>query len=86
MMPDWLDEASELLTWLTIASILLGAASYLTRLYLRWLRSMIRDEVASHTALIQPTSNGGRSLPDVARKLDAVITHLGIDLEQGKHE
>ena len=77
-MPGWIDEAGELLTWLTIASILIGGLAALTRLYLRWLRQVIRDEVATHTALIQPTSNGGRSLPDVARKLDMVIDHLGI--------
>jgi hypothetical protein len=75
-MPDWLNEASELLTWLTIASILLGGLAFLIRRYTRWLRDVIRDEIATHTSLIQPTSNGGKSLPDVAAKVDRILKHL----------
>lgn len=77
-MPDWLNEASELLTWLTIASIAVGALAYLGRRYMRWLKDVIRDEIASHTSLIQPTSNGGKSLPDIARRLDLVMLKLDI--------
>lgn len=78
-MPPYLDEASELLTWLTILSIICGALAVLARFYTRWLRDLIRDEISTHTALIQPTSNGGKSLPDVAAKLDKVLNHLGLD-------
>ena len=77
-MPDWLNEASELLTWLTIASIIFGAIAFLIRKYTRWLRDVIRDEIVSHTQLIQPTSNGGKSLPDIARRLDLVMAKLDI--------
>ena len=77
-MPTWLDEASELLTWLTITSIVLGALAVLGRYYMKWLRSVIRDEVASHTSLIQPTSNGGKSLPDIAAKVDRIMAKLDI--------
>ena len=80
-MPEWLNEASELLTWLTIASILLGALAFVARQYTRWLRDVIREEIASHTALIQPTSNGGKSLPDIAKRLDLVMRKLEITEE-----
>lgn len=80
-MPDWLNEATELLTWLTIASIFTGALAVLARWYVRWLRTVIRDEVADRTSLIQPTSNGGKSLPDVAHKVDRILAHLGIEEE-----
>ena len=81
-MPEWLNEASELLTWLTIASIITGAVAFLIRKYMRWLRDVIRDEIAAHTSLIQPTSNGGKSLPDNAKRLDLVMDKLGITEEK----
>lgn len=80
-MPTWLDEASELLTWLSILTIICGAIAFLVRKYMRWLRDLIRDEIASHTSLIQPTSNGGKSLPDIARRLDLVMAKLDITEE-----
>jgi len=80
-MPTWLDEAPELLTWLTIASIILGGVAFTIRQYTRWLRDVIRDEISNHTSLIQPTSNGGKSLPDIARRLDLVMAKLDIQEE-----
>ena len=80
-MPTWLDEAPELLTWLTIASIILGGVAVIGRQFTRWLRDVIRDEIANHTSLIQPTSNGGKSLPDIARRLDLVMAKLDIQEE-----
>lgn len=80
-MPEWLNEASELLTWLTIASIVFGGIAFIVRKYTRWLRDVIREEIASHTSLIQPTSNGGKSLPDIAKRLDLVMDKLGITEE-----
>ena len=78
-MPTWLDEASELLTWLTITSIVVGAIAFLARKYLHWLRDLIRDEIAAHTSLIQPTSNGGKSLPDIAAKVDRILVRLEME-------
>ena len=83
-MPAWLDEAPELLTWLTIASIIFGGVAFTIRQYTRWLRDVIRDEIANHTALIQPTSNGGKSLPDIARRLDLVMAKLDITEDDHK--
>lgn len=78
-MPTWLDEASELLTWLTITSIVVGAIAFLARKYMKWLRDVIRDEIATHTSLIQPTSNGGKSLPDIAAKVDRILVRLEME-------
>lgn len=78
-MPDWLNEASELLTWLTITSILVGALAVVGRWTAKYLRRVVREEVENYTALIQPTSNGGSSLPDVNKKLAKVLAHLGIE-------
>lgn len=83
-MPDWLNEASELLTWLTIASLIFGGLAVVVRQYTRWLRDVIRDEIATHTSLIQPTSNGGKSLPDIARRLDLVMAKLEITEDEHK--
>ena len=80
-MPAFLDEASELLTWLTILSIVLGGLAFLVRWYTKWLRGVIRDEITEHTFLISPNANGGLSLPDVSRKLDRVMKHLQIEDE-----
>jgi len=78
-MPTWLDEASELLTWLTITSIIVGAIAFLARKYMQWLRDLIREEIQSHTSLIQPTSNGGKSLPDIAAKVDRILVRLEME-------
>ena len=78
-MPIWLDEASELLTWLTILSIIVGALAFLGRRYMKWLRVLIREEIAAHTSLIQPTSNGGKSLPDIAAKVDRILVRLEME-------
>lgn len=80
-MPDWLNESNELLTWLSILSILVGAIAVSGRYYTKWLRGVIRDEIADHTQLIQPTSNGGKSLPDIAAKVDRIIARLEITEE-----
>jgi hypothetical protein len=53
-----------------------GALAFMFRKYTRWLRDVIRDEISNHTSLIQPTSNGGKSLPDVAAKVDRILKHL----------
>lgn len=75
-MPVWLDESNELLTWLTIVSIVVSAVAVTARWYTKWLRALIREEISSHTSLIQPTSNGGKSLPDIAAKVDQILIRL----------
>lgn len=43
------------------------------------LRSMIRCELEEYTRPIQPGANGGKSLPDVNRKLDLLAQHMGVE-------
>lgn len=54
---------------LGFALTVIGAATGLSRWWLRQLRKTIHEEVEEYTAPIQPTANGGLSLPDVARKV-----------------
>lgn len=56
-----------------------GAVTALSKWWLKQLRTMIREQVEEFTAPIQPTANGGKSLPDIARKVDTMelaITEL----------
>lgn len=47
-----------------------GAFAALSRWWFKKLRVMIREEVEEFTIPIQPHANGGKSLPDIARKVD----------------
>lgn len=49
-----------------------GAVIALSRWWLKQLRGTVREEVEKYTAPIQPTANGGNSLPDVARRVDRI--------------
>lgn len=42
----------------------------ITRWWMKLMRKMVKEELSVATAQIQPTANGGLSLPDVARKTD----------------
>lgn len=39
-----------------------------TKWWMKLMRKMVREELATATAQIQPTANGGLSLPDIARR------------------
>lgn len=55
---------------LGFAVAVVSAATGLSRWWLRQLRRTIHDEIEEYTQPIQPTANGGLSLPDVARKVE----------------
>jgi hypothetical protein len=62
-----------------------GAAMGLSRWWMKQLKKVIHDEVEEFTQPIQPTANGGLSLPDVARKvekLDSTIENVKINLKE----
>jgi hypothetical protein len=48
----------------------IGAMTALSRWWMKKLKEIIHEEVEEFTAPIQPTANGGYSLPDVSRKVD----------------
>lgn len=41
-----------------------------TRWWMKLMRKMVREELSVATAQIQPTANGGLSLPDIARRTE----------------
>lgn len=49
-----------------------GAVTALSKWWLKQLRFMIRDQVEEFTKPIQPTANGGKSLPDIANKVETL--------------
>jgi hypothetical protein len=55
---------------LGFAVSVVASATGLSRWWLRQLRKTIHDEIEEYTKPIQPTANGGLSLPDVARKVE----------------
>ena len=62
-----------LLESLTVVSLALGIIAMLGKfLIVNPLKSYIKDQ----THPIQPTANGGRSLPDVARAVDRIEKRL----------
>jgi hypothetical protein len=62
-----------LLESLTIVSLTLGIIAALGKwLIVNPLKTFIRDQ----TYPIQPTANGGRSLPDIARTVDRIEQRL----------
>lgn len=52
------------------------AAVSVIRWWLKQLKKIIKAEITEATKPIQPTANGGLSLPDVARKVDKLESTL----------
>ena len=63
-------DVGDLAIILGFAVAVISAATGLSRWWLRQLRRTIHDEIEEYTQPIQPTANGGLSLPDVARKVE----------------
>lgn len=62
-----------------------GAATGLSRWWMKQLKNVIHEEVEEFTQPIQPTANGGLSLPDVARKvekLDNTVENIKINIKE----
>lgn len=70
---------------LGFALTVIGAATGFSRWWLRQLRKTIHEEVEEYTKPIQPSANGGLSLPDVARKvekLEDTVENIKIDIKE----
>jgi hypothetical protein len=62
-------DVGDLAVILAFSIALIGAITGLGRWWLRQLKNTIREEVVEYTKPIQPTANGGFSLPDVSRRV-----------------
>jgi hypothetical protein len=58
-----------------------GMVFGVSRWWLRLLKTIIKDEIGAATAPIQPSANGGLSLPDVARKTERLEKQMDIILD-----
>jgi phosphoglycerate-specific signal transduction histidine kinase len=65
--PNFLD-VGDMSAVFAFALAILGALSAVIKRAIKTLRAMIREEISVATAPIHPSSNGGLSLPDVARR------------------
>lgn len=54
----------------------IGSVAAFNKWWLKKIHAMIRKEVEEFTKPIQPSANGGLSLPDVSRKVDILETML----------
>jgi len=63
----------------------IGASYAATKWWMKALRSVIKEEIEVATKPIHPNSNGGLSLPDVARKADQLEKQM-IDLAETTNE
>jgi hypothetical protein len=61
-----------------LAALLAGSAIFMgvTKVWMKLLRSVIREEIVEATKPIHPSANGGLSLADVARKTNKLEEHL----------
>lgn len=78
-------DVGDLAAILAFVVAVLGAATGLSRWWMKQLKRIIHDEVEEFTEPIQPHSNGGYSLPDVSRKvekLENTIENVKIDLKE----
>jgi hypothetical protein len=64
---------------------LTGAFFGVTRFWLKLLRKIIREEVGEATKPIHPSTNGGLSLADVARKTNALEKQM-VSLAETQNE
>lgn len=78
-------DVGDLAAIFAFALAVIGAATGLSRWWMKSLKKIIHEEVEEFTEPIQPTSNGGYSLPDVSRKverLENTIENVKIDLKE----
>jgi len=70
---------------LALITAAVGSAAGLSRWWMKQLRNTIHEEVEEFTQPIQPTANGGYSLPDVSRKvekLENTVENIKVDLKE----
>lgn len=78
--PNFFDvgDLSALLGLIALAS---GMVFGVTRWWMKLMKAMMQEEIATATAPIQPGANGGLSLPDVARRTEHLEKQMNIILD-----
>jgi hypothetical protein len=71
-------DLSALLGLIALAS---GMVFGVSRWWLKIMKTLIKDEIGAATAPIQPSANGGLSLPDVARRTEKLEKQMDIILD-----
>lgn len=80
-------DVGDLAAILAFLTALVMTTMGVTRWWLRQLKGIIRDEIEKATEPIHPNSNGGYSLPDVAKRqriLEKKVNDLGNDMVETK--
>ncbi len=80
-------DVGDLAVILAFSVALIGAVTGLGRWWLKQLRKTIKEEVIEYTKPIQPTANGGYSLPDICRrveKLEYTLADLKEDIKRSE--
>lgn len=78
-------DIGDLAAMLAFITAVIGSAAALSRWWMKQLKSTIHEEVEKYTEPIQPNSNGGLSLPDVARKverLEHTVENIKINIKE----
>jgi hypothetical protein len=78
-------DVGDMAIMLGFALAVIGAATGFSRWWLKQLRRTIHEEVEEYTKPIQPSANGGLSLPDVARKVERMedtVENIKIDIKE----
>lgn len=78
-------DVGDLAAILAFVIAVVGTMGAISRWWMKALRGIIKEEIEQATAPIQPTANGGNSLPDVSRRVSAVEISLA-DLKSGQDE
>lgn len=73
--PNFLD-IGDISALLGLVALACGMLFTVSKVWMRILRTIIREEITEATAPIHPSANGGLSLADVARKTDKLESQM----------
>lgn len=74
-------DVGDLSALLGLIALAAGMVFGVSRWWLRLMKTIIKDEISTATAPIQPGANGGLSLPDVARRTERLEQQMDIILD-----
>jgi hypothetical protein len=74
-------DVGDLSALLGLIALAAGMVFGVTRWWMKLMKALIKDEIGTATAPIQPGANGGLSLPDVARRTHRLEQQMDIILD-----